>query len=103
MKVLHLAFLLAVAAGMAVPASIGVPMMHTELERGIALASVAATTQSVLYSHAQEVYGQVQILLPNIRGLSGPQHAALTARVTDLRMALEIVPGAMYHERDVSD
>jgi hypothetical protein len=47
MKFLHFIFLLAVAAGIGVPAVLGVPMVNTELDRGIAMANVAATPQSV--------------------------------------------------------
>lgn len=92
MKLLHFVFLLAAAAEMSVPAWLGAPMLKTELERGIALADVAASTESLFYSQAEEVYGKVNKLLPNISGLSRDERAVLTARVTDLRMALELVP-----------
>jgi len=94
MRFLHFIFLLAVAAEMGVPAVLGVPMVTTELDRGIAMANVAATSQSVFYTQAEEVYAQVKALLPRISGLSLANHTALEAKVTDLRMALELVPGA---------
>ena len=94
MKFLHFIFLLAVAAEIGVPAKLGVPMVNTELDRGIAMASVAATSQSVFYAQAEEVYAQVRTLLPKISGLSSADHTALAIKVTDLRMALELVPGA---------
>jgi hypothetical protein len=94
MKFLHFIFVLAVAAGVGVPATLGLPMLNTELDRGIAMASVAATPQSVFYTQAEEVYTQVRTLLPKISGLSRADHTALSAKVTDLRMALELVPGA---------
>ncbi len=94
MKFLHCIFLLAVAAGISVPAVLGVPMVNTELDRGIAMANVAATPQSVFYVQAEKVYVRVNTLLPNISGLSCADHTALKTRVTDLRMALELVPGA---------
>jgi hypothetical protein len=94
MKVLHFIFLLAVAAGTGVPARLGVPMVNTELDRGIAMANVAASPQSVFYARAEDVYTQVKTLLPKISGLSRADHAALETKVTDLRMALELVPGA---------
>ena len=93
MRFLHFIFLLAVAAEMGVPAMLGVPMVNTELDRGIAMANVAATSQSVFYAQAEEVYVQVRTLLPKISGLSVADHRPAT-KVTDLRMALELVPGA---------
>jgi len=95
MKLLHLVFLLAVAAELTVPAFLGVPMLSTELDRGIALANVAATTHSVFYSQAEKVYVQVKTVLPKVSGLTWDDQAALATRVTDLRMALELVPGTM--------
>ena len=94
MRLLHFIFLLAVAAQISVPAILGVPMVNTELDRGIAMANVAATSQSVFYARAEEVYVQVKTLLPKIIGLTWDDHIALKTRVTDLRMALELVPGA---------
>jgi|SRR5580658_3899147 hypothetical protein len=95
MKFLHFIFLLAVTAEIGVPAILGVPMVNTELDRGIAMANVAATSQSVFYAQAEKVYVQVKTLLPKISGLTWDDHTALRTRVTDLRMALELVPGAM--------
>jgi hypothetical protein len=94
MKFLHFIFLLAVAAQIGVPAILGVPMVNTELDRGIAMANVAATSQSVFYAQAEEVYVQVKTLLPKISGLTWDDDIALRTRVADLRMALELVPGA---------
>src|SRR5580658_6570629 len=95
MKFLHFIFLLAVTAEIGVPAILGVPMVNTELDRGIAMANVAATSQSVFYAQAEKVYVQVKTLLPKISGLTWDDHTALRTRVTDLLMALELVPGAM--------
>jgi hypothetical protein len=94
MRLLHFIFLLAVAAQISVPAILGVPMVNTELDRGIAMANVAATSQSVFYARAEEVYVQVKTLLPKISGLTWDDDIALRTRVADLRMALELVPGA---------
>ena len=76
MRVLHFIFLLAVAAELSVPAVLGVPMVNTELDRGIAMANVAATLESVFYEQAEEVYVQVQTVLPKISGLSRADHTA---------------------------
>ena len=94
MKFLHFIFLLAVAAEIGVPAILGVPMINTELDRGIAMANVAATVESVFYEQAEEVYVKTRTLLPRISGLSWDDRIALKTRVTDLRMALELVPGS---------
>ena len=91
---LHFLFLLVVAAEIGVPAAVGLPMLTTELDRGIAMANVAATAESVFYEQAEKVYGQAKTLLPRINGLTNAGHNALETKMTDLRMALEIVPGA---------
>jgi hypothetical protein len=77
-----------------VPVLLGVTMVNTELDRGIALANVAATPQSVFYTQAERVYGQVNTLLPRISGLNRADRSARRTKVTNLRMALELVPGA---------
>lgn len=94
MRFLHFIFLLAVAAEISVPGILGLPMMKTELDRGIAMANVAATVESVFYEQAEDVYVKARTLLPRISGLSWDDRMALRTRVTDLRMALELVPGA---------
>lgn len=99
MRVLHFIFLLAVAAEIGLPAALGVPVVTTELDRGIAMANVAATLESVFYEQAEEVYSQVRTVLPKIKGLSMADHTALETKVTDLRMALELVPGATGRRR----
>ncbi len=99
MKFLHFLFLLAVAAEISLPAVLGVPVITTELDRGIAMANVAATLESVFYEQAEEVYTQVRTLLPKIKGMSPSDQTALETRMTDLRMALELVPGATARRR----
>ena len=81
MRVLHFLFLLAVAAELSVPAVLGVPMVNTELDRGIAMANVAATLESVFYEQAEQVYSQVKTVLPKISGLSRGEQAALQTKV----------------------
>ena len=96
MRILHAVFLLAVATGMALPARLGVPLVGQELDRGIVMAGVASTTQSVFYVRAQEVYSGARAVLPNIHGITREQHEGLNAKVTELRRALDLVwrPGA---------
>lgn len=94
MKILHLIFVLAAAAEIAIPASIGLPVMNQELERGLALAIVAASPHSALCAEAEAVYTQARALLPRIHGLRQPELADLQAKVKELRMALDLIPGA---------
>ena len=94
MRLLHLVFLIAVTAGISLPSTVGVPVMSTELERGLALASVAATEMSVFYSQAETVYEQAKTLLPRINGLDRTQKSRLDQKLRDLRLALDLVPGA---------
>jgi len=103
-KLLHSLFLLVVAAQIGVPALIGLPMVATELDRGIALANVAASADSLFYAEAEEVYLKVRSVLPRINGLTRTDQKALDTKVTDLRMALELVPGATdrgYRQRSL--
>jgi hypothetical protein len=95
MRLLHFIFLLAVAAEISVPAFVGLPMISTELDRGIAMANVAATAESVFFTQAEEVYLQVRSVLPKINGLTNDDNATLRTKVTEFRMALELVPGAL--------
>jgi len=103
MRVLHALFLLAVAAEISVPAALGLPMIATELDRGIAMANVAATLESVFYEEAEEVYSQVRTVLPKVTGLSPADQTALETKVTDLRMALELVPGGDLRNRRTTE
>lgn len=105
MRLLHFLFLLVAAAELSVPAMVGLPMVTTELDRGIALANVAATAESVFFAEAEEVYLQVRTVLPRIDGLTPDDQDALENKVADLRMALELVPGAAdrrYHLRSLT-
>jgi hypothetical protein len=99
MKVLHYIFLLVVAAGISVPAAVGLPMINTELDLGIAMANVAATAESIFYEQAEEVYVKARTLLPRISGLTWADQTVLETKVTDLRMALQLVPGAADRPR----
>jgi hypothetical protein len=43
--------------------------------------------------------GQAQTVLPKLAGLTSADETALQTKVTDLRVALELVPGAKNHPR----
>jgi hypothetical protein len=60
------------------------------LERGLVLASVAATRDSALYMQAKLAYEEAHKLLPTIYGLSQPRQ--LEAKLKELRAALDRAP-----------
>jgi hypothetical protein len=91
MWLLHLIFLFAVAAEIPIPASLGQRIIHMELDRGLALANVAATEQSVFCLQAEKIYAGVKALLPKISGMDEHGRAELEARVRDLGMALDLI------------
>ena len=66
---------------------------RTDLERGLALANVAATRQSVFRSEAEEIYVRTKALLPHLSGLDQDERMRLEAKLRELGMALELVDG----------
>lgn len=102
MRFLHLVFLVAVAAEVPIPASLGQRAIQMELDRGLALAHVAATEQSVFCLQAEKIYAQIRTLLPKIGGMDARERAELQAKVRDLRMALDLIPGAGHAGRRLS-
>ena len=72
-----------------------VRILHTDLDRGLALANVAATRQSVFRTQAEAVYARVKALLPKISGLDREEFSQLEGKLKDLSMALDLVSGAM--------
>ena len=72
-----------------------VRLLALDLERGLALANVAATRRSVFRSEAEAMHARVKSTLPKLGRLSPADLAALEARLKELEMALELVPGTM--------
>ncbi|HUE24196.1 MAG TPA: hypothetical protein VMQ86_21120 [Bryobacteraceae bacterium] len=72
-----------------------VRILNTDLERALALASVAATRHSVFQCQAEVVYTRAKTLLPQLSGLSADELAQLEAKLKELAMALDLVPGTM--------
>jgi hypothetical protein len=72
-----------------------VRILNADLERGLALASVAATGHSVFRFQAEALYTRAKILLPQLSGAAADELAELQARLKELGMALDLVPGTM--------
>jgi len=66
---------------------------RTDLERGLALANVAAGRHSVFRSEAEGIYVRTKALLPRLSGLDEDERIRLEAKVRELGMALELVDG----------
>jgi hypothetical protein len=75
-----------------------VRILNSDLERALALASVAATRHSVFRSQAEVMYTRARKLLPELSGLTADELAQLEARLKELAMALDLVPGTMDQE-----
>ncbi len=72
-----------------------VRILRVDLERSVALAGVAATGRSIFRFQAEAVYQRASVLLPNLSGLTPDELAELQAKLKELGMALELVPGTM--------
>jgi hypothetical protein len=72
-----------------------VRILNADLERGLALASVAATGHSVFRFQAEAVYARAKTWLPKLSGVAADELAELEAKLKELAMALDLVPGTM--------
>jgi Protein of unknown function (DUF2934) len=63
-----------------------------DLERGLALASIAKAKQSALHSKAEVIYTRAKALLPTISEASGHELVKLEAKVNELGTALDQAP-----------
>jgi hypothetical protein len=77
-----------------------VRILNADLERSLALASVAATRHSVFRSQAEAMYTRAKTLLPKLSGLTADELAQLEAKLKELGMALDLVPGTMDLEEE---
>ncbi len=77
-------------------------ILHADLERSLALAGVAATGRSVFRRQAEAVYRRARILLANLGSLQEPQKSELQAKLKELGMALDLVPGTMDLEKEAA-
>jgi len=76
-----------------------VRILHADLERSLALAGVAATGHSVFRAQAERMHTRARTLLPKLSGLSADELAELEAKLKELTMALDLVPGTMDLEK----
>jgi hypothetical protein len=79
-----------------------VRILNADLERALALASVAATRHSLFRSQAEVMYTRAKALLPELSGLATDERAQLEARLKELAMALDLVPGTMDFQGEPS-
>jgi hypothetical protein len=72
-----------------------ISILNADLERGLALANVAASKRSVFRSEAESVYARAKLLLPRLSEISERDNATLERKLKELGMALDLVAGAM--------
>ena len=67
-------------------------LVRRELDRGLTLASVAASKQSPLYVQAEKVHNTATTLLPRIGGLTEIELRELSLKMKEVRAALDQLP-----------
>ena len=67
-------------------------VIGTELNRGLVIASVAATRESPLYQHASKSLDRITKLLPTIFVADLNERKALEANIKEMQRALDLVP-----------
>ena len=72
-----------------------VRILNADLDRSLALASVAAGKHSVFRTEAEAAHGRAKVLLPKMLRLSAEERTELESKVKELGMALDLVPGTM--------
>jgi hypothetical protein len=72
-----------------------VSILNADLDRGLALANVAASKRSVFRSQAEAVYTRAKLALPRLGQISEQESASLERKVKELGMALDLVAGTM--------
>ena len=71
-------------------------IIGTELNRGLLIASVAATRESPLYRHASKSLDRITKLLPTMSGVDHNERKMLEANIKEMRRALDQVPERAY-------
>jgi len=64
-------------------------LIQRELERGLTLASVAASSSSPLRKKADNIYEKMKALFPVVDGIDSAQRAQLESKLDELRAALD--------------
>ena len=77
-----------------------VRILNADLDRALALASVAATRHSIFRSQAETTSRRAKALLPKLSGVTAEEFAQLEAKLKELGMALDLVPGTMDLEEE---
>jgi hypothetical protein len=72
-----------------------VRILNADLDRSLALATVAATGRSVFRVQAEAMYSRAKTLLPKLSGATADELAELEGKLKELGMALDLVPGTM--------
>jgi hypothetical protein len=72
-------------------------IVGAELDRAIVLAYLAGASQSVFHLRATTVYTRVKALLESMPSHNPKALAELEAKLKELRLGLELVPGALDH------
>jgi hypothetical protein len=73
-------------------------IVGAELDRAIVLAHLAGASQSVFHVRATATYTRVKALLEKMPSQNPKALAELEAKLKELRLGLELVPGALDHE-----
>jgi hypothetical protein len=74
-------------------------LVSRELDRGFALAHVATTRTSPLFTQAEKAHDTARAILPRISGLSEGDRLHLESRLKELRVRLDQVPRFVRLER----
>jgi len=74
-----------------------VRIVSVEVDRAIVVAHLAGGTQSVFHARASAVYSRVKALLEKMSRQSPQATEELEVKLKELRLALDLVPGAMDH------
>jgi hypothetical protein len=80
-----------------------IQIVGAELDRAIVLAHLAGASQSVFHVRATATYTRVKALLEKMPSQNPKALAELEAKLKELRLGLELVPGALDHEMDHKD
>jgi hypothetical protein len=75
-------------------------ILDGELDRGLALANVAASEQSAFYGQAEAVYARTKGLLAQIAGLPEDELSPVRNKLSELKMALDLVRGVTDPEEE---
>ena len=73
-------------------------IVGAERDRAIILASLAGASQSVFHARAAQAYSRASTLVEQLSSQYPAALAEIEAKRKELRLALDLVPGALDHE-----